>query len=58
MRFCDIFGDFLHGFWENDFLYIILVKKISFFLNIFVFLQKNDVNLQLRVWNNYKVSVV
>lgn len=58
MRFCDIFGDFLHGFWENDFLYIISVKKISFFLNIFVFLQKNDVNLQLRVWNNYKVSVV
>ena len=58
MRFCDILGDFLHGFWENDFLYIILVKKISFFLNIFVFLQKNDVNLQLRVWNNYKVSVV
>jgi hypothetical protein len=58
VRFCDIFGDFLHGFWENDFLYIISGKKISFFLNIFVFLQKNDVNLQLRVWNNYKVSVV
>jgi len=40
VRFCVIFGDFLHVFWKNDFLYIISVKKISFFLNIFVFLQK------------------
>ena len=52
VRFCAVFGDFLHVFGENDFLYIIFGKKISFFFNIFVFLQKNDVNLNLRVWNN------
>ena len=52
------FGDFLHDFLGNGFIYIISVQKKSFFFNIFVFLQENDVNLILRVWNNYKVSVV
>ena len=58
MRFCVIFGDFLHDFLGNGFIYIISVQKKSFFFNIFVFLQEKDVNLILRVWNNYKVSVV
>ena len=52
VRFYSVFGDFLHVFWKKNFLYIIFWKKISFFFNIFVFLQKNDVNLNLRVWNN------